>query len=113
MEQVNLTPEAEEAVILFCREHEEQLSYKSVINCVKDLKYKVSSSLSCHVILFSLEHEEHLSHKCVINCVKYGTSCTRSVLVCLIMSSCSLWSIKSSSITRSSLVVSMYNFYLA
>ena len=43
-EQVNLTPEAEEAVILFCREHEEQLSYKSVINCVKDLKYKVSSS---------------------------------------------------------------------
>jgi hypothetical protein len=40
-DKVNLSAEAEEAVIQFCRQHEEQLSYKSVINCVKELKYKV------------------------------------------------------------------------
>lgn len=38
--KVNLGLAAEKKVINYCKQHEEQLSYKAVINCVKDLKVK-------------------------------------------------------------------------
>jgi len=40
LKQVDLTKEGEEKIIDFCRRHEAQLSYKSVINHVKELKHR-------------------------------------------------------------------------
>jgi len=36
--KVNLSPDGEQEVISYCREHEQQLSYRAVISTVRDLK---------------------------------------------------------------------------
>jgi len=38
LDKVNLSTEGEQEVISYCREHEQQLSYRAVISTVRDLK---------------------------------------------------------------------------
>jgi len=40
LKKVNLSPSGEKKVINYCKQNEAQLSYKAVINCVRDLKIK-------------------------------------------------------------------------